>query len=582
MFILSKFYAGIFSNIDAILALNLILLTRLEERVDAWSNQQNIGDIFVHMAPHLKMYSKYCNNYDHAVALLDLYSNTYNLFADFLRTCRDFPEAKSLSLHSFLIMPVQRTPRYIMLLADLHANTWESHSDYADITLGREGMEHIADHIDTELQVANTVNTFLRLQKNAGVDVSNLIKAHRVVVKEGRLKRILSLEKRKLLILLLFNDLLIIAGIKKKGKFKKKLAVLPFAGLWFKDCEDSENFPASFYIVGPFETYHVAGEDNTEKGTWLTLLQDTVDQYKSAHPKVGAREGNIFRDPYLLSQNSTLKKIPSFKSAQAEIKQVSLIRPFLGGESASADFNGSFSARAPRRKRSTVAASGIEASTRQSSIKPKTPKRLHERERRSRLSALQPAAMAKVNPSTARQAKDPTTPETTTPETDAPLSSSFLNLIARWEEPESDRKDWEVLQIPCTNSANIGSPAEKAEKVHSAPSSPSPSHKPNLPKRKRPNQASAMSGYLMKKGRVNRQWKRRYCKLVCGQLLYFKAMEDNNPTGVLPLKGTKVSTQSNRKYQHAFSIFTAKRTFSFHAATQQEKDEWVKALSNVI
>ena len=40
------------------------------------------------------------------------------------------PEAKGLFLISYLIMPVQRVPRYIMLLEDLLKHTPEDHSDH--------------------------------------------------------------------------------------------------------------------------------------------------------------------------------------------------------------------------------------------------------------------------------------------------------------------------------------------------------------------------------------------------------------------------------------------------------------------
>jgi hypothetical protein len=44
--------------------------------------------------------------------------------------CKEHPEGKSLDLASFLIMPVQRIPRYNMLLTDMMRHTWEDHPDY--------------------------------------------------------------------------------------------------------------------------------------------------------------------------------------------------------------------------------------------------------------------------------------------------------------------------------------------------------------------------------------------------------------------------------------------------------------------
>jgi hypothetical protein len=47
--------------------------------------------------------------------------------------CKEHPEGKSLDLASFLIMPVQRIPRYNLLLTDMMRNTWVDHPDYASL-----------------------------------------------------------------------------------------------------------------------------------------------------------------------------------------------------------------------------------------------------------------------------------------------------------------------------------------------------------------------------------------------------------------------------------------------------------------
>jgi hypothetical protein len=53
--------------------------------------------------------------------------------AHVMQKCKEHPEGKSLDLASFLIMPVQRIPRYNLLLTDMMRNTWVDHPDYASL-----------------------------------------------------------------------------------------------------------------------------------------------------------------------------------------------------------------------------------------------------------------------------------------------------------------------------------------------------------------------------------------------------------------------------------------------------------------
>ncbi|KAL5469435.1 hypothetical protein EMCRGX_G030690 [Ephydatia muelleri] len=64
---------SIFGNVDDICAFNKRFLALLYERLCDWSDEKNIGDIFLGMftQAHKSMYSIYCSNYDSAEVLLN-------------------------------------------------------------------------------------------------------------------------------------------------------------------------------------------------------------------------------------------------------------------------------------------------------------------------------------------------------------------------------------------------------------------------------------------------------------------------------------------------------------------------------
>lgn len=54
------------------------------------------------------------------------------------------PRCNGLSLASFLIMPVQRIPRYSLLLQDMVKHTWTSHPDFQDLKEAAQKLKECA------------------------------------------------------------------------------------------------------------------------------------------------------------------------------------------------------------------------------------------------------------------------------------------------------------------------------------------------------------------------------------------------------------------------------------------------------
>lgn len=64
----------------------------------------------------LKLYSTYVNNYPTALQTLHQLQQENAQFGQFIRKCEEKPECSFQDLPSLLIQPIQRIPRYEMLL----------------------------------------------------------------------------------------------------------------------------------------------------------------------------------------------------------------------------------------------------------------------------------------------------------------------------------------------------------------------------------------------------------------------------------------------------------------------------------
>eukprot|EP01113_Clastostelium_recurvatum_P041843 TRINITY_DN6706_c0_g1_i2.p1 TRINITY_DN6706_c0_g1~~TRINITY_DN6706_c0_g1_i2.p1 ORF type:complete len:839 (-),score=153.11 TRINITY_DN6706_c0_g1_i2:42-2558(-) len=110
-----------------------------------------LGSIFrspVRRAAMIDLYGRYINNYDEASKCLVECSGENSALADFLAHAPDIPDCKGIPLQGYLITPIQRLPRYVLLLDQLCKNTWPEHGDYASLVEAHHAMQAVTGAVN--------------------------------------------------------------------------------------------------------------------------------------------------------------------------------------------------------------------------------------------------------------------------------------------------------------------------------------------------------------------------------------------------------------------------------------------------
>eukprot|EP00698_Gefionella_okellyi_P022962 TRINITY_DN7709_c0_g1_i4.p1 TRINITY_DN7709_c0_g1~~TRINITY_DN7709_c0_g1_i4.p1 ORF type:complete len:695 (+),score=156.75 TRINITY_DN7709_c0_g1_i4:1751-3835(+) len=106
----------IFQNIEEIERVSKTICQELRDRMSTWHPQKTmIGDIFVRLAPFMKCFTPYCNHYVSAMEQLKISMKS----SKFSATVTVAEKLMAHSIESALVTPVQRIPRYRLLLAEL-------------------------------------------------------------------------------------------------------------------------------------------------------------------------------------------------------------------------------------------------------------------------------------------------------------------------------------------------------------------------------------------------------------------------------------------------------------------------------
>uniref|UniRef100_A0A3P8RU43 BCR activator of RhoGEF and GTPase n=1 Tax=Amphiprion percula TaxID=161767 RepID=A0A3P8RU43_AMPPE len=208
-------------------------------RVQDWSHQQCVGDLFQKLASQLGVYRAFVDNYKVAVETADKCCQANAQFAEIsenlkvksTKDCKD--QLAKNSLETLLYKPVDRVTRSTLVLHDLLKHTPSSHPDYPLLQDALRISQNFLSSINEEITPRRQSMTVKK-----GENRQLLRDRFMVELVEG---------SRKLRHVFLFTDLLLCTKLKKqaagKGQQYDCKWYIPLADLTFQTIEDCESTP---------------------------------------------------------------------------------------------------------------------------------------------------------------------------------------------------------------------------------------------------------------------------------------------------------------------------------------------------
>ncbi|XP_078346443.1 rho guanine nucleotide exchange factor 39-like [Oculina patagonica] len=285
---------AIFSNVEAIQAVNRELLSHMETL--------GLGDAFLAMAPFIKLYSTYANNFAKAQAALQEWEKKSVEFATFKKAQEARAECKGLNLAALLITPVQRVPRYKLLLESLLNKTPKDHSDFEKLQEATVEINKVAHHINENIRQRENFQKMLSIQNSlTGEGAPKILAPGRLFIKEGPLLKVCSRGSQERMFFL-FSDILLYA--KKGGSLDKEQSsylcrrVLPLIDCELEQVlggstENEENSGAGalFKITCKDKSLLLYSKSRTEALAWFKCIRDAISELKSCRASLRQPHG---------------------------------------------------------------------------------------------------------------------------------------------------------------------------------------------------------------------------------------------------------------------------------------------------
>eukprot|EP00795_Rhopilema_esculentum_P011596 gene11595-21833_t len=149
---------AIFGNIEGICSVNIQLLELMEA--------DDVATALYKLAPFMKLYSLYANNFERSNKTIEEQEKKNPDFVAFKELQENKDEMNGLKLRALLITPIQRIPRYKLLLDTLLEKTTPDHPDYQKLRDACAEVSKVATHINECLRLHENFNKMLSIQNS--------------------------------------------------------------------------------------------------------------------------------------------------------------------------------------------------------------------------------------------------------------------------------------------------------------------------------------------------------------------------------------------------------------------------------
>jgi len=259
---------AIFMNVQDILRMHRRILEQLEYKLKRWGHQQTLGDIFTNAISDFSMYKTYALRYPDARKTYKRLNKESIVFRDFLKIALSSPMCLKYDFADFLITPIQRLPRYALLLAKMKNTTDILHPDFNYCRVAVNRLQLVLTYMnlsaartrDNEITSDKVQEMFNKIPRRVcqQIEKSNLDN----YLYEGPLEHVDNVtSKRTSLYGFLFKETLILAkhikpGIFGRTKLRYRLTGYKFSSATSVRLTNYDILPRMKGIKNAFELMH--------------------------------------------------------------------------------------------------------------------------------------------------------------------------------------------------------------------------------------------------------------------------------------------------------------------------------------
>ncbi|XP_076994813.1 FYVE, RhoGEF and PH domain-containing protein 3 isoform X2 [Tamandua tetradactyla] len=274
---------GIFSNISSIYRFHgQFLLPELQTRITReWEAKPRLGDILQKLAPFLKMYGEYVKNFDRAMGLVGAWTQRSLPFKDVIHSIQKQELCGNLTLQHHMLEPVQRLPRYELLLKDYLKRLPADAPDRKDAERSLELISTASNHSNAAIRKLEKMHKLLEVHEQLGGE-EDIVNPADELVKEGHIQKLSAkngtAQDRHLF---LFSSMVLycVPRLRLMGQKFSVREKMDISDVQVQDIVKPNAAP-TFIITGKKRSLELQTRTEEEKKEWIQVIRATIEKHK--------------------------------------------------------------------------------------------------------------------------------------------------------------------------------------------------------------------------------------------------------------------------------------------------------------
>eukprot|EP00064_Thunnus_orientalis_P021135 superscaffoldBa00006236_g21290 len=287
---------NIFSNTSSIYSFHSqFLLPDLENCISHWCESPGLGNVLLPHAPFLRMYADYVRNFDQAMELVRTWTERSSAFRNIIQDIESQEVCGSLTLQHHMLEPVQRVPRYEMLLRDYLKKLPKDNPDYELAQRSLQTISMAATHSNSAIHKAESLKRLLEIYEMVGEE--EVVNPTNEFLREGRLLKLAArntsaMERH----LFLFNNFLLCCSPKFSlvGQRFTVRCRIGVDGMQVQQTTNEDHLH-TFQVSGKEKTLELQASSEQDRDEWIKVIQEAIDvfQKKNETFKLASKEPNV-------------------------------------------------------------------------------------------------------------------------------------------------------------------------------------------------------------------------------------------------------------------------------------------------
>ncbi|XP_077630097.1 FYVE, RhoGEF and PH domain-containing protein 3 isoform X2 [Crocuta crocuta] len=256
-----------------------------------------LGDILQKLAPFLKMYGEYVKNFDRAVELVSTWTQRSPLFKEVVQGIQKQEVCGNLTLQHHMLEPVQRVPRYELLLKDYLKRLPGDAPDRKDAERSLELISTAANHSNAAIRKMEKMHKLLEVYERLGGE-EDIVNPANELIKEGHILKLSAkngtAQDRQLF---LFNSMILYC-VPKLRLMGQKFSVREKMDISDLQVQDTikPNAPHTFVITGRKRSLELQTRTEEEKKEWIQVIEATIERHRQNSQTFKAFGGSFSQD----------------------------------------------------------------------------------------------------------------------------------------------------------------------------------------------------------------------------------------------------------------------------------------------